>query len=136
MPDERNSKKSVAHQTLKPLAPEEQEKLEPVAAEKKEVKPANLSHFGLAPIRLAWFGLALPALLLNYFGQGALLLTAGHSVHNPFYQLAPSWALYPLAVLATPATGGGEYRTGRRNQNACLAGKHFCFHGAKFSADH
>jgi KUP system potassium uptake protein len=64
---------------------------------------ADLGHFGLPPIRLAWFCLVLPSLLLNYFGQGALLLKGGH-VTNPFYQLAPSWTLYPVIVIATLAT--------------------------------
>lgn len=64
---------------------------------------ADMGHFGLAPIRLAWFVLVLPALLLNYFGQGALLL-ANPNVKQPFYEMAPSWALYPVVVLATCAT--------------------------------
>jgi KUP system potassium uptake protein len=64
---------------------------------------ADMGHFGPAPIRLAWFLLVLPALLLNYFGQGALLLTDAASVRNPFYSLAPEWALYPLTALATVA---------------------------------
>ncbi|MCU0766381.1 MAG: potassium transporter Kup [Gammaproteobacteria bacterium] len=65
---------------------------------------ADMGHFGPRPVRLAWFGLALPALTLNYFGQGALLLADPSAVENPFYRLAPSWALYPLVVLATAAT--------------------------------
>jgi KUP system potassium uptake protein len=68
---------------------------------------ADMGHFGRRPIRLAWFVLVLPALLLNYFGQGALLLHSmreGEVVHEPFYQLAPGWALYPLVGLATAAT--------------------------------
>ena len=64
---------------------------------------ADLGHFGARPIRLSWFTIVLPALLLNYFGQGALLLHHP-DIANPFYQLAPSWALYPLIVLATIAT--------------------------------
>jgi len=64
---------------------------------------ADMGHFGRAPIRIAWFGLALPALLANYFGQGALLLTEPSAVANPFYLLAPTWALYPLTALATAA---------------------------------
>ncbi|HEX8906197.1 MAG TPA: potassium transporter Kup [Longimicrobiaceae bacterium] len=64
---------------------------------------ADMGHFGRDPIRLAWFTLALPALLLNYFGQGALILHEPASVENPFYRLAPSWALYPLVALATAA---------------------------------
>ena len=65
---------------------------------------ADMGHFGLPPIRIAWFGLVLPALLLNYFGQGALLLADPATVANPFYLLAPRWALYPMVVLATWAT--------------------------------
>jgi KUP system potassium uptake protein len=65
---------------------------------------ADMGHFGRLPIRIAWLGLALPGLLLNYFGQGALLLTNPAAVANPFYLLAPAWALYPMVVLATWAT--------------------------------
>jgi len=65
---------------------------------------ADLGHFGRRPIQLGWFGLVLPALLLNYFGQGALLLDDPASLSNPFYLLAPRWALYPMVVLATLAT--------------------------------
>jgi KUP system potassium uptake protein len=65
---------------------------------------ADMGHFGRLPIRIAWLGLALPALLLNYFGQGALLLADPAAVANPFYLLAPAWALYPMVVLATWAT--------------------------------
>jgi KUP system potassium uptake protein len=65
---------------------------------------ADLGHFGKLPIRLAWFGMVWPALVLNYFGQGALLLTDPTTVKNPFYEMAPPWALYPLIVLATLAT--------------------------------
>ena len=64
---------------------------------------ADMGHFGKRPIRLAWFVLVLPALMLNYFGQGALLLLDPRDVSNPFYQLSPSWALLPLVVLATLA---------------------------------
>ncbi|HEY0837881.1 MAG TPA: potassium transporter Kup [Azospirillum sp.] len=64
----------------------------------------DMGHFGRMPIRVAWFGLVLPALLLNYFGQAALLLTEPEAVRNPFYLLAPDWALYPMVVLATAAT--------------------------------
>ena len=64
---------------------------------------ADMGHFGKRPIRLAWFGLVLPALLLNYFGQGALLITNPAAVQQPFFLLAPSWALYPLVGLATAA---------------------------------
>ncbi|MNK08094.1 potassium transport protein Kup [compost metagenome] len=62
---------------------------------------ADMGHFGKRPIRLAWFFVALPALVLNYFGQGALLLNNPEAVVNPFYMLAPKWALLPLVVLAT-----------------------------------
>ncbi|CAA9892248.1 potassium transporter [Candidatus Methylobacter favarea] len=65
---------------------------------------ADMGHFGLKPIRYAWFGFVFPALLLNYFGQGALLLQTPDAVENPFYLLAPDWALYPLLILATLAT--------------------------------
>lgn len=64
---------------------------------------ADMGHFGRRPIRLAWFALVLPALLLNYFGQGALLLTDATAVSQPFFRLAPSWALLPLVALATAA---------------------------------
>ncbi len=64
---------------------------------------ADMGHFGMRPIRLAWFAIVLPALLLNYFGQGALLLENPLAAENPFYRLAPPWALYPLVVLATSA---------------------------------
>lgn len=65
---------------------------------------ADMGHFGKRPIRLAWFWLVMPSLLLNYFGQGALILTNPDAIRNPFYLLAPSWALYPLVGLATLAT--------------------------------
>lgn len=65
---------------------------------------ADMGHFGRFPIRLAWFVVALPALLLNYFGQGALVLREPIEVEHPFYHLAPEWALYPLVALATIAT--------------------------------
>lgn len=65
---------------------------------------ADMGHFGRFPIRLAWFGLVLPALLINYFGQGALLLNQPAAIENPFYLSAPDWALYPLIGLATAAT--------------------------------
>jgi KUP system potassium uptake protein len=64
---------------------------------------ADMGHFGRAPIRVCWFWLVLPALLLNYFGQGALLLKSPLAAQNPFYLLAPSWALYPMVGLATAA---------------------------------
>ena len=65
---------------------------------------ADLGHFGKKPIRLAWFAVAMPALTLNYFGQGALLLANPEAVKNPFFLMAPSWALLPLVALATMAT--------------------------------
>ena len=65
---------------------------------------ADLGHFGRRPIRLAWFGVALPALMLNYFGQGALVLRQPEAIANPFYLLAPAAFLYPLVGLATVAT--------------------------------
>jgi KUP system potassium uptake protein len=65
---------------------------------------ADMGHFGKKPIRLAWFALVMPALLLNYFGQGALLLHNPAAVSNPFYLMAPEWLLVPLVVLATAAT--------------------------------
>ena len=64
---------------------------------------ADMGHFGSRPIRLDWFGLVLPSLLLNYFGQGALLLDNPSAVSNPFYLLAPAWAIYPMIVLAVGA---------------------------------
>ncbi len=64
---------------------------------------ADLGHFGKKPIRLAWFSVVMPCLTLNYFGQGALLLSNPASVKNPFYMMAPDWALLPLVVLATMA---------------------------------
>jgi KUP system potassium uptake protein len=65
---------------------------------------ADMGHFGPLPIRIAWFGVALPALTLNYFGQGGLLLTEPGAVENSFYQLAPEWSHYGLVTLATVAT--------------------------------
>jgi len=65
---------------------------------------ADLGHFGKKPIRLAWFSVVMPALTLNYFGQGALLLRNPEAVKNPFYLMAPDWALIPLVILATMAT--------------------------------
>ncbi|MBM4317722.1 MAG: potassium transporter Kup [Deltaproteobacteria bacterium] len=65
---------------------------------------ADLGHFGRHAIQLGWFVVALPSLVLQYFGQGALLLTNPSAIENPFYLLAPSWALYPLVVIATMAT--------------------------------
>ena len=65
---------------------------------------ADMGHFGKKPIRLAWFSIVMPALTLNYFGQGALLLAEPEAVKNPFYMMAPDWALLPLVGLATMAT--------------------------------
>ncbi|HEV2741317.1 MAG TPA: KUP/HAK/KT family potassium transporter [Candidatus Elarobacter sp.] len=65
---------------------------------------ADLSHFGRGPIVTGWFALVFPALLANYFGQGAKLLADPHALDNPFYALAPSWALIPMVILATVAT--------------------------------
>lgn len=64
---------------------------------------ADMGHFGRKPIRIAWFGMVLPALMLNYFGQGALLLENPAEAESPFYHLAPDWALVPMIVLATCA---------------------------------
>jgi KUP system potassium uptake protein len=65
---------------------------------------ADMGHFGKGPIRIAWFGLVFPALILNYFGQGALLIANPKALQNPFFLLAPAWALYLMVVLATAAT--------------------------------
>ena len=65
---------------------------------------ADLGHFGKRPIRLAWFTVVMPCLTLNYFGQGALLLSNPDAVKNPFFMMAPDWALLPLVILATMAT--------------------------------
>ena len=65
---------------------------------------ADMGHFGKRPIRQAWFGFVIPSLVLNYFGQGALLLADPSSADNPFYHLAPDWLLLPLVVLSTAAT--------------------------------
>ena len=65
---------------------------------------ADMGHFGKKPIRVAWFSVVMPALTLNYFGQGALLLKNPEAVKNPFFLMAPDWALIPLVVLATMAT--------------------------------
>lgn len=65
---------------------------------------ADMGHFGKRAIRLAWFCLVLPALVLNYFGQGALLIANPAAIENPFYHAYPSWALYPMIALATVAT--------------------------------
>ena len=65
---------------------------------------ADMGHFGLTPIRLSWFGFVLPALLLNYFGQGALVLRDAAAAEHPFFHLAPAWATIPLVALTTLAT--------------------------------
>jgi KUP system potassium uptake protein len=65
---------------------------------------ADLGHFGKRPIRIAWYAFVMPALVINYFGQGALLLSHPEAVENPFYLMAPSWARLPLVFLATAAT--------------------------------
>jgi KUP system potassium uptake protein len=65
---------------------------------------ADLGHFGKRPIRVAWYGLVMPALVINYFGQGALLLRDPAAVENPFYLMAPAWSRLPLVFLATAAT--------------------------------
>jgi KUP system potassium uptake protein len=65
---------------------------------------ADMGHVGASAIRRAWFGLVLPALLLNYFGQGALVLADPGAIDNPFYKLAPGWALIPMVILAAAAT--------------------------------
>ena len=64
---------------------------------------ADMGHFGRRPIRVAWFSLVLPALLINYFGQGALVLISGETATQPFFMMAPSWALLPLVGLSTAA---------------------------------
>ena len=65
---------------------------------------ADMGHFGARPIRVAWYSLVLPALLINYFGQGALLISNPQAIESPFYLMAPGWGLYPLVALATAAT--------------------------------
>jgi len=65
---------------------------------------ADMGHFGKGPVRIAWFSLVAPALMLNYFGQGALLIVRPEAVKNPFFLLVPEWALYPMVGLATAAT--------------------------------
>jgi KUP system potassium uptake protein len=65
---------------------------------------ADMGHFGIKPIRFTWFTVVLPALLLNYFGQGALILRRPEAIEHPFFLMAPQWALYPLVALATAAT--------------------------------
>jgi KUP system potassium uptake protein len=65
---------------------------------------ADLGHFGIKPIRLAWYAVVMPALLMNYFGQGALLLAEPGAVENPFFRMVPDIALYPMVALSTAAT--------------------------------
>ena len=65
---------------------------------------ADMGHFGKLPIQLAWFGLIMPSLLLNYFGQGAMVLANPKAAENPFYLMMPEWALIPMVALATAAT--------------------------------
>jgi KUP system potassium uptake protein len=69
-----------------------------------EAMYADMGHFGPLPIRLGWFAIVLPALVLNYFGQGALLLSNPQAIENPFYLLAPGWLHYPMVAFATAAT--------------------------------
>ena len=69
-----------------------------------EAMYADMGHFGRNPIRLAWFAVALPALVLNYFGQAGLLITDATAIDNPFFQLAPDWAHYPMVVFSAAAT--------------------------------
>jgi KUP system potassium uptake protein len=64
---------------------------------------ADMGHFGKRPIRVAWYAVVLPALVLNYFGQGAILLDSPATARNPFYSLVPGWALYPMVAVATGA---------------------------------
>src|SRR6202048_5296052 len=65
---------------------------------------ADMGHFGRFPIRLAWFALVLPALVLNYFGHGALILSDKTAIENPFFRMVPGWGLFPLVLLSTAAT--------------------------------
>jgi KUP system potassium uptake protein len=65
---------------------------------------ADMGHFGRRPIQVGWFAMVLPALLLNYFGQGAMLIRHPESIHSPFFLMGPSWSTYPLVILATMAT--------------------------------
>jgi KUP system potassium uptake protein len=69
---------------------------------------ADMGHFGKRPIRVAWFAVVLPALVLNYFGQGALLLTDPGAAVNPFYSLVPEWGLIPMTIIATSAAVGAS----------------------------
>jgi len=65
---------------------------------------ADLGHFGRRPIRLAWFSIVFPALLMNYFGQGALLIQHPENHRESVFRMVPPWALYPVVVLSTCAT--------------------------------
>lgn len=65
---------------------------------------ADMGHFGRRPIQIGWFGIVLPGLVLNYFGQGALLIANPSAIENPFYLMVPNWAVLPLVILATMAT--------------------------------
>src|SRR6202045_3344906 len=69
-----------------------------------EAMYADMGHFGRLPIRLGWFAVVLPALILNYFGQGGLVLSDPQTIENPFYLLAPGWLHYPMVAFATMAT--------------------------------
>lgn len=69
-----------------------------------EAMYADMGHFGRRPIKIGWFALVLPALVMNYFGQGALLLRDPSAIESPFYRIAPEWAVFPLVMLATAAT--------------------------------
>src|SRR4029077_4770773 len=69
-----------------------------------EAMYADMGHFGRLPIQLGWFAIVLPALMLNYFGQGGLLLADPHAAENPFYLLVPSWAPDPMVAFAPIAT--------------------------------
>jgi KUP system potassium uptake protein len=65
---------------------------------------ADMGHFGVRPIRIAWFYFVFPSLLLNYFGQGAFLMHSPHGADEPFFKMAPQWSIYPLVILATAAS--------------------------------
>src|SRR5207237_9999679 len=69
-----------------------------------EAMYADMGHFGRLPVRLGWFAIVLPALVLNYFGQGALLPAVPSATETPFYRLAPGWLHYPMVAFATVAT--------------------------------
>ena len=75
-----------------------------LAATGAEALYADLGHFGRKPIQAGWFMLVFPALLLNYFGQGALVMADPTALENPFYRLYPEWALIPMVILSTMAT--------------------------------